>query len=86
MTIISKGRVFLGAPNGDSYSGSSMSSLLVVEWESRSEGDESASYAAPDDATADILSSIQTRFGRVPKHWIWRHICPMFWGWSLDSA
>ena len=71
--------MLLGAPNEDSYSGASISSSLVVERKSRSEGDEFAFYAAPDDATADILSSIQIRFGLVPKHWILRHICPMFW-------
>jgi hypothetical protein len=31
-------------------------------------------YVVPDDATADILSSIQMRFGPVPKHWILRHV------------
>jgi hypothetical protein len=51
--------VLLGAPNEDSYSGSSISSSLAAERKSRLESDEFASYAIPDDATTDILLSIQ---------------------------
>ena len=50
--------VLLGASNGDSYFGSSISSSMVAKRESRLEGDVSASYIVPDDATVDILSSI----------------------------
>jgi hypothetical protein len=56
--LSARGCVLLGAPNVDSYSRSSISSSLVAERISRLEGDESASYAAPDDATADIFSTI----------------------------
>jgi hypothetical protein len=45
-----------------------------MERKSRFEGGESTSYAAFDDATANILSSIQMRFGLVPKRWILRHV------------
>jgi hypothetical protein len=38
------------------------------------EGDESASYATPDDAAANIFSSIQMCFGLVLKRWILRHV------------
>ena len=55
MASICKGGVFLGAPYGDSDSRSSISSSVVVERKSRFEVDKSASYAIPDDATADIL-------------------------------
>jgi len=51
------GGVLLGAPYGDSDSKSSFSSSVVVERKPRFEGDKSASYAIPDDATADILST-----------------------------
>jgi hypothetical protein len=61
------GGALLGAPNVDSYFGSSISSSLVAERISRLEGDESASYVAADDATADILSAIQMHFRLVPK-------------------
>ena len=44
------------------------------ERKSRFGGYEFASYAIPDDATADILSSIQLHFGLVPKRWILRHV------------
>ena len=50
--------VLQGASNGDSYFGSSISSSMVAKRESRLEGDVSASYIVPDDATVDILSSI----------------------------
>ena len=66
--------MLLGAPNKDSYSGSSISSLMVAERKSRFRDDESASYIVPDDATTDILSLIQMRFGLVPKRWILRHV------------
>ena len=56
-----------GAPNKDSYSGSSISSSMVAERKSRFRDDESASYIVPDDETIDILSLIQMRFGLVPK-------------------
>jgi hypothetical protein len=47
--------VLLGAPYEDSDTGSSISSSMVAERKSRSQGDESASYVIPIDATADIL-------------------------------
>jgi len=50
--------VLLGTSNRDSYFGSSISSSMVAKRESRLEGDVSASYVVPVDATADILSSI----------------------------
>jgi len=50
--------VLQGTSNGDSYFRSSISSSMVAKRESRLEGDVSASYVVPDDATADILSSI----------------------------
>ena len=48
--------MLLGAPNEDSR----VNDLIVIGRgdESRFEGDECASYAAPDDATADIFSAI----------------------------
>ena len=51
-------RVHLGASNEDSYFESSISSSVVAERNSSFEGDEYASYAAPDDAIANILASI----------------------------
>jgi hypothetical protein len=66
--------VLLGASNEDSYSGSSISSLMVVERKSRFRDDESASYVVPDDVTADIFSSVHMRFGLVPKRWILRYV------------
>ena len=42
--------MLVGTPNEDSYFGSSISSSLVTERKSRFEGDESASYADPNDA------------------------------------
>jgi hypothetical protein len=66
--------VLLDAPNEDKYSGSSISSPLVAEKKSMFEGDESASYATPDDAAANIFSSIQMCFGLVLKRWILRHV------------
>jgi hypothetical protein len=64
VAFICKGRGFLGASNKDSYSGSSISSSMVTK-RSRFGGDKSASYVAPDDVTAYILSSIQMCFGLV---------------------
>jgi hypothetical protein len=52
------GGVLLGAPYEDSDFGSSISSSMVAERNSRSLGDDSAAYVVPDDATADILSTI----------------------------
>jgi hypothetical protein len=56
--IICKGKGASGTSNEDSYSRSSISLSVVIERNSSFEGDEYASYAAPDDAIADILSSI----------------------------
>jgi hypothetical protein len=58
---------------------------LVAERTSRFEGDESASYAALDDATADILSSIQKHFGLVPKRWILWHVRALWLRRSIDA-
>ena len=49
---------FWDPPYEDSDSGSSISSSVVAERKSSFEGDKSASYVIPDDATADILSTI----------------------------
>jgi hypothetical protein len=50
-------------------------------------GDVSASYVVPDDATADTLSSIQMRFGVVPKRWILRHVqCFVVGRWSIRTT
>ena len=49
-SLSAREEVLLGASNGDSS--------MVAKRESRLEGDMSASYVVPDDATADILSSI----------------------------
>jgi hypothetical protein len=56
-SLFARGGVLLGAPNEGSYS-ASISSSLIAQRKSRFECDESASYAAPDDATAEILPSI----------------------------
>jgi hypothetical protein len=58
ITLSARERVLLAASNEDSYSGSSISSSVVTERNSSFEGDEYASYAVPDDAIVDILSSI----------------------------
>jgi hypothetical protein len=50
--------VLLGAPYEDSDSGSSISSSMVADRNSRSLGDDSTAYVVSDDATADILSTI----------------------------
>lgn len=47
-------RVFLGTSREGSYSGTSISSSMVIERKSRIGGDKSASYVVPDDATTDI--------------------------------
>ena len=39
----------------------------------------STSYTASDDASANILSSTEMRFGLVPECWILRVV--QFWGW-----
>ena len=64
MAFICKG-MLLGAPYEDSDSGSlisssrsSISSSMVAERISRSQGDVSAAYVVPDGATVDILSTI----------------------------
>jgi hypothetical protein len=74
MALSTRRGVLLGAPNEDSEFGSSISSSMAVESKLRSQGDKSASYIVPDDATVDILSSMQMRFRLVPKRWILRHI------------
>ena len=81
VAIICKGRGASRRPNEDSYSWSSISSSLVTERNSRLEGDESASYATPDNATIDILSSIHMRFGLVPKRWFLRYVQCFGVGW-----
>jgi hypothetical protein len=58
VAIIRKGRGASGCPNEDTYSRPSISSSIAIERILSFEGDESTSYAARDDATADILSSI----------------------------
>ena len=58
VAIICKGRGSSRAPYKDNDSGSSISSLVVAERKPSFEGDKSASYVIPDDATADILSAI----------------------------
>jgi hypothetical protein len=63
--------VLLGAPR---YFGSSISSSLVTERKSWFRGDEFASYAAPNNGTDDILSSIHMHFEFVPKRWILHHV------------
>ena len=56
--LSTRGGVLLGTPSEDSDSGSSISPSVVTERKSRFDGDKSASYVIPDDATADILSAI----------------------------
>jgi hypothetical protein len=56
--LSARGGVLLGATDEDNNSGSSISSSMVVERNSRSRGDESAAYVVLDDATSDILSTI----------------------------
>ena len=56
--LSARGGVLLGASYEDNDSGSTISSLVVAERKSSFEGDKSASYVIPDDATADILSAI----------------------------
>jgi hypothetical protein len=45
-------------PYEDSDSGSSISSSMAANRNSRSPGDDSAAYVVPDNATANILSAI----------------------------
>ena len=56
--LSARGGVLLGAPYEDNDSGSTISSSVVAERRSSFEGDKSASYVIPDDATADIFSAI----------------------------
>jgi hypothetical protein len=74
-----RGGVLLGAPYEDNDSGSSISSLMVVERDLSSRGDEFAAYVVPDGATTD--DAFWTDFEALDLA-----ACPMFWGWSLDSA
>ena len=53
--LSARGGVLLGAPYEDNDFGSSISSSVAAERKSSFEGDKSASYVIPDDATADIL-------------------------------
>jgi hypothetical protein len=55
--------MLLGTPNKDIFFGSLTLSSMVVERKSRIGGNESASYVVPNDATSDILSSLQIHFG-----------------------
>ena len=54
--------------------GVEISSLTIAERKSRIGGNESTSNVVSDDATANILSSIQMYFGLVLKRWILWHI------------
>jgi hypothetical protein len=62
MALSARRGVLLGAPNEDSDFESSISSSMAMERKTRSQGDKSASYVVLDDATIDILSSIEMRF------------------------
>ena len=66
--------MFLGTLNDDNYSGPLISSSMVAGRKSKFEGNESASYAVPNNATVEVLSSIQIRFELVPKRWISWHV------------
>jgi len=70
VAIIRNGRGTLGTPNENNYPGSSM----ITERKSRFEGNDFASYAIRNDAIADILSSIQIRFGLALERWILWHV------------
>jgi len=70
VAIIRNGRGALGTPNENNYPGSSM----ITERKSRFEGNDFASYAIRNDAIADILSSIQIRFGLALERWILWHV------------
>jgi hypothetical protein len=75
VAIISKGRGASRRPQWeDNYSGSSISSSLVAERNSRLKGGEFASYATPNDANIDILSLIQMCSELVLKCWILQHV------------
>ena len=85
VAIICKRRDASGQPNEDSYFGSSISLSLVTERKSRFEGDESTSYADPNDANY--------RYSFFDSDTFWTGsealnlaACSMFWDWSLDSA
>jgi len=63
--LSTRGWVLLGAPTRtttspyeDSNSGSSISSLMVAERNSRSSSDDFVAYVVTDNATVDILSAI----------------------------
>jgi hypothetical protein len=58
---------------------------MVAERKLRIRGDESASYALPDDATADIIFIYSDGFS-TGSETLDLVACPMFWGWSLNSA
>ena len=66
--------MFLGTLNDDNYSGPLISSSMVAGRKSKFEGNEYASYVVPNNATANVLSSIQIRFELVPKRWILQHV------------
>ena len=53
-----KGEGCFWEPYKDNDFGSSLSSSMVAERNSRSPNDDSAAYVVPDDATANILSAI----------------------------
>ena len=74
MVIIYKERDAPSTPNEDNYFESLISLLVAMERKSRFEGDKSASFVVHDDATADVLLSIQMRFGPVLERWILRHV------------
>jgi hypothetical protein len=58
VAFIYKGRGASRSPYEDKDSGSLISLSMVAERISMSQGDESASYVVPDDATIDILLAI----------------------------
>jgi len=66
--------MLLGTPNEDISFGSSTLSSMVIERKSRIGGNEFAYYVIPNDATVNILSSIEICFGLVLERWILRHI------------
>jgi hypothetical protein len=60
--------VLLGTPNKDSYSGPSISSLMITERKSRIKIDEVAPDTMPNDEIVDILSWIQMYFRLVLEY------------------
>jgi len=58
VAFIYKRRGASGSPYDDSDSGSSISSSMGKERNSRCPGDDSAAYVVPDDAAGDIISAI----------------------------